>query len=597
MYGSIKKHKSNKINLNYWYRLFLLGLLISGITWGLPAINLLNENSIIIELLITLTIGGMVAGATAIYAPALSAFFTYSISAMLPITIISFTKGSPEYTALGIMLLLFLTLMGFSCNRNKKVFEASLILKTENDELVNYLSMAKTESEKINIQLREENKQRKKAEKELARHQKDLERQIEDRTKELLKRNEELKLEITEREKAESAFRESEKRYKTLVENTIVAILLIQDNKIIFANAMSSRIIGYSHEEIIGKSFLEFVHPDDRNLAVNNYTKRMNGEAIEDNYPIRVINKQGETRWFQVNATCMMYNNKQSILTILKDITQQRHLEVQVMQSDKMASIGQLAAGVAHEINNPVGYISSNLHTLEEYQAQLSCLTRKYMKTSAYLNENPDYHKDEKLASSLKEIRKLEENIDISYILEDLPFLITESRDGTDRVKKIVSDLKNFAHPGNDKKQPADINSNIESTLNMLWGEIKHHVEVIKELDNIPAIECYPQLLNQVFMNLIVNAAQAIEDKGIIKIKTSWKNDSVEIKISDNGAGISEKNLNKIYDPFFTTKDVGKGTGLGLNVCYNIIEKHHGTIFAESTEGKGTTFTINLPSD
>ena len=189
----------------------------------------------------------------------------------------------------------------------------------------------------------------------------------------------------------------------------------------------------------------------------------------------------------------------------------------------------------------------------------------------------------------------MENEIDIDYILNDFPLVIKESEDGINRVKKIVSDLKNYAHPGSDKIQLTDINRNIESTLNMVWNELKYHVEVEKELNEIPAIECYPQLLNQVFMNLIVNAAQAIENKGKIKITSNRYNNHIEISISDTGVGIPEENLTKIFDPFFTTKDVGKGTGLGLHVCYNIVTKHNGTINVESKVGKGTKFTINLP--
>ncbi len=590
-----KRHRSSKKSMTYWYRLFLIGLFISGTIWGLPGIILHYGNSIIVEMLITLTIGGMVAGASAIYAPMISAFFAYSLPSMLPVTVIAFAHGGIEHTAIGIMLLLFFTLMSFSCNRNRKVFEASLVLKNEKNDLVNYLSEAKAESEKINIQLEKENTQRKMAEEKLAKHQKDLEQQVESRTRELLIRNEELKLEISERKKAESAFRDSEERYKRLIENAIIGILLIQNGKIIFANSMCSKISGYEQEEIIDKDFFEFVHPDDRELAIDNNTKRLKGEQFEDSYPIRLINRQGDTRWVQVSATCMTYNSRQTILTFFKDITQQRHLELQIMQSEKMASIGQLAAGVAHEINNPIGYISSNLHTLGEYQGQLHELITKYRELSALFEKKPDQFENNIFLSGLKAIEKLETEIDINFIMDDLPLLIKQSEDGTDRVKKIVSDLKNFAHPGDEKKQFTDINSNIESTLNMLWNELKYHVEVIKDLGDIPAVECYPQLLNQVFMNLIVNSAQAIEGKGIIRIKTSWHDNSAEIKISDNGMGIPKENLGKIYDPFFTTKDVGKGTGLGLHLCYNIIKKHQGTILVESIEGKGTTFTISLP--
>ena len=162
-------------------------------------------------------------------------------------------------------------------------------------------------------------------------------------------------------------------------------------------------------------------------------------------------------------------------------------------------------------------------------------------------------------------------------------------------IKKIVLDLKDFAHPGEDKIQSADINDGIETTLNVVWNELKYKATVNKELGKLPIVKCYPQQLNQVFMNLFVNAAQAIEKQGEISISTWADNGFVIIKIGDTGSGIDKKNLGRIFDPFFTTKDVGRGTGLGLNVAYNIIKKHNGTIDVKSQVGKGTVFKIRMP--
>jgi signal transduction histidine kinase len=189
----------------------------------------------------------------------------------------------------------------------------------------------------------------------------------------------------------------------------------------------------------------------------------------------------------------------------------------------------------------------------------------------------------------------LEDEIDMDFILGDMKSLIEESREGTERIKKIVLDLKDFAHPGEDKLQSADINQCLESTLNVVWNEIKYKATVTKAYGDLPIIQCHPHQLNQVFMNLLVNAGQAIEKKGKIKIATRADNGYVEIEINDTGAGIPKENLSKIFDPFFTTKQVGKGTGLGLNVSYNIIKEHKGTLYVTSTVGKGTTFTIRIP--
>ncbi len=268
----------------------------------------------------------------------------------------------------------------------------------------------------------------------------------------------------------------------------------------------------------------------------------------------------------------------------------------QILQSEKMASIGQLAAGVAHEINNPVGFVSSNLKTLTDYQQNIGQILSEYRQfidtVSSAKDSGPDRAEMDTLSARIQE---KESELDIAYILEDIPGLIHESREGLDRIKKIVMDLKNFSHPGEDFLKLADINQNLESTLNIVWNELKYKATITKDYGDLPQVKCYPQQLNQVFMNLLVNAAQAIENQGQIHIITREIGGNVEIVVTDTGQGIAAKNLSRIFDPFFTTKEVGKGTGLGLNVTYNIVKKHHGAIDVRSEPGKGTTFTIRIP--
>lgn len=274
-----------------------------------------------------------------------------------------------------------------------------------------------------------------------------------------------------------------------------------------------------------------------------------------------------------------------------------KRTNMQLLQSEKMASIGQLAAGVAHEINNPTGFVSSNLKTLSDYQNDISTLIKEYRSLSADLKETmatAEYPVP--ISEQLKRIADLEAEVDIDFVLNDISDLVKESQEGTERIKKIVLDLKDFAHPGEQKLKYADINRNLDSTLNVVWNELKYKATVTKDYGDLPEVQCYPQQLNQVFVNLLVNGAQAIEKQGEINITTRALDGKVEIKISDTGSGIPEGNLSKIFDPFFTTKEVGKGTGLGLNVAYNIIKKHKGVIDVESTLGKGTTFTIRIPT-
>ena len=281
-------------------------------------------------------------------------------------------------------------------------------------------------------------------------------------------------------------------------------------------------------------------------------------------------------------------------LRIIQLEEDQQQAKIHLLQSEKMASVGQLAAGVAHEINNPTGFVSSNLKTLGDYFQDLEELLGRYKKMAGQVLLDPSCLPDS-LRATLDEIVEYEQQIDLDYILEDTGDLIQDCRDGTERIKKIVSDLKDFAHPDEDEIKPADINQGLESTLNVVWNEIKYKAKVFKDLGELPLVDCYPHRINQVFMNILVNAAQAIEKKGEIHIRTRDAGREVEIKIRDTGKGIPEEHLAKIYDPFFTTKEVGKGTGLGLNMAYNIINNHGGSIQCESVRGQGAAFTIRIP--
>ena len=250
---------------------------------------------------------------------------------------------------------------------------------------------------------------------------------------------------------------------------------------------------------------------------------------------------------------------------------------------------------MAHEINNPTGFVSSNLRTLEEYRADIERLFNAYQDLKEQAADLSTRMDATDLSAAVNRVNGIEEEIDLTFIREDIEALIKESHDGTERIKKIVEDLKNFAHPGQDRIQDTDINKGIETTLNIVNNELKYNATVIKAFGELPIISANPQQLNQVFANILVNAAQALHDNGEIRIETRADGDFIEIRISDTGCGIPEENLEKIFDPFFTTKEVGKGTGLGMNIAYNIIKKHHGEIQVESRVGNGTAFTIRLP--
>ena len=258
-----------------------------------------------------------------------------------------------------------------------------------------------------------------------------------------------------------------------------------------------------------------------------------------------------------------------------------------LMQSEKLASIGQLAAGVAHEINNPIGYIFSNFGTLEKYLADLFEMLGAYEQAESALAGTP----------AAEQLRALRERIELDYLKEDIPTLMAESKEGISRVRKIVQDLKDFSRV--DARQEwewVDLHQGIDSTLNIVNNEIKYKADVVKRYGQLPDVECLPSELNQVFMNLLVNAAHAITaERGTITIRTGCEGDDVWVEVADNGCGISKENLSRIFDPFFTTKPVGKGTGLGLSLSYGIVKKHAGRVEVTSEVGVGTTFRVSVP--
>lgn len=259
----------------------------------------------------------------------------------------------------------------------------------------------------------------------------------------------------------------------------------------------------------------------------------------------------------------------------------------QLMQSEKLASIGQLAAGVAHEINNPIGYIFSNFGTLEGYIKNLMEML------TAYEEAEKTIHTPQ-VALKLQALR---ERVELDFLKEDIPALMKESREGIARVRKIVQDLKDFSRADEHQDwQWANLHRGIDSTLNIVNNEVKYKADVITNYGNLPDVECRPSQINQVIMNMVLNAAHAIgPQRGKIIIRTGTEDKNVWIEIADNGSGIPKEIQSRIFDPFFTTKPVGAGTGLGLSLSYGIVSKHHGHIGVESTPGTGTIFRITLP--
>ena len=262
--------------------------------------------------------------------------------------------------------------------------------------------------------------------------------------------------------------------------------------------------------------------------------------------------------------------------------------QLQLLQSEKLAAMGQLAAGVTHEINNPVGFVGANLSTLDSYLKDLFALIDAYER-AVTAPDGPQ---------RFAEAEKLRRSIDLEFLRADIGALLAESQEGIGRVRRIVQDMKDFSRVGSQDWQWADLHQGIESTLNIARNEWKYHCTIERQFGEIPRVRCLASQLNQVFMNLLVNAAQAIEDRGTISIATAMVDaDTVSVSIADTGKGMSPEVLAHIFEPFYTTKPVGKGTGLGLSLAWEIVERHRGRIEAASEPGKGTRFTITLPVD
>lgn len=411
-----------------------------------------------------------------------------------------------------------------------------------------------------------------------------------------------------QRKRAEEARRQSEEKYRSLITN-IPDVTWTCDNqgRCVFVSPNVEKVLGYTPAEIYQnpQHWFESMHPEDALNVRAAYDALFIQNAIFDvNY--RVKTKAGEWLWLHERAVACYEKDGVSYADgVFSDITMQRKVEEALRQSEehlrrsqKLEAIGQLAAGIAHEINTPMQYIGDNTRFLLDSFQELNAVMGKDRQLLQACRETGAH---EKLVA---EAEATLESADVDYLLLEIPKSLQQSLEGVEHVTKIVQSMKDFAHPGL-KKKAADLNKAIESTLTVARNEWKYVADVVTKFDpTLPLVPCVLSELNQVVLNLIINAAHAITEaandtnkgKGTIIISTQHDEQCAEIRVSDTGSGIPEKVRERIFDPFFTTKEVGRGTGQGLAISHEVIvKKHKGTIKFETEVGRGTTFIIRLP--
>ncbi|TAL46152.1 MAG: bacteriohemerythrin [Methylovulum sp.] len=432
-----------------------------------------------------------------------------------------------------------------------------------------------------------------------------------------------------------SALRESENRFKELADDISALIWITNTNNIpVFCNRFWFTTFDLQPDTLTREQWFNAIHPDDRDKVAETYS-RATKERSKFKIQYRLQSADGKITWIfetavprvrkngsfaglmgcgmditsqkqaeaalarsnaeleaevekrtqelvEINRTLEFEKNQQVLLN-----KQLKEAQAHLVQSEKMASIGQLAAGVAHEINNPLGYINSNLCSLKQYTKGIIDIIDIAERLSRQLPaDNPD----------VRLLRQLQKETDVAFMKTDLPDLVDESIEGATRAKKIVQDLRDFSRIDKQDADFFDIEAGLDATLNLVRNELKYKADVIKGYAGLQPFECVGAQLNQVFLNLLVNAAQAIEDFGKIYVRTGYLDSEwLWVEIEDTGKGIPEEIQSKIFDPFFTTKSIGKGTGLGLSLSYQIVQNHHGRIELDSVPEQGTKFRIYLP--